>query len=300
MNEREIKSSMGTFEQTALRAEQQLLSADLYYGHGMQNAYDEAVYAAQFCANLPIMDEIDWDAAYPEDAHVRLEAMIAARCATRKPLAYLTHEAYLYGYQFYVDERVIVPRSFIAELILDGFSPWVVPEAVTDILELCTGSACLAIMAADVFENAQVDALDISADALAVARRNVADYELNARVHLIESDLYQALSADKKYDIIFTNPPYVNSTSMAKLPNEYRAEPEIALAGGEDGMDLVRIIVRDAARHLKPNGILVVEIGNEYEFAVRAFKDLPLTWLEVSGSDDGVFLLTHADLQKFA
>lgn len=289
---------MLTFEQTVLRAEQQLLSADLFYGHGLHNAYDEAVYAAQFCANLPIMDEPDWDAPYPEDAQVRLDALIAERCATKKPLAYLTHEAYLYGYKFYVDERVIVPRSFLAELILDQFAPWIVPDEVTDVLELCTGSGCLAIMTADAFAEAQVDAVDISVDALAVARRNVADYGLNERVHLIESDLYQAIPAGKQYDLIFSNPPYVNSISMACLPDEYRAEPNIALAGGDDGMDLVRIIVRDAGRYLKPNGILVVEIGNEYGFAVQAFKDLPLTWLDVSGSDDGVFLLTAADLQK--
>jgi ribosomal protein L3 glutamine methyltransferase len=289
---------MPTFEQAVLRAEQQLQSADLFYGHGLHNAYDEAVYAAQFCANLPIMDEPDWDAPYPAEAQARLDALIAERCATKKPLAYLTHEAYLYGYKFYVDERVIVPRSFLAELILDQFAPWIVPDEVTDVLELCTGSGCLAIMAADAFAEAQVDAVDISVDALAVARRNVADYGLNERVHLIESDLYQAIPAGKQYDLIFSNPPYVNSISMACLPDEYRAEPNIALAGGDDGMDLVRIIVRDAGRYLKPNGILVVEIGNEYGFAVQAFKDLPLTWLDVSGSDDGVFLLTAADLQK--
>ncbi|MCE1176330.1 MAG: 50S ribosomal protein L3 N(5)-glutamine methyltransferase [Burkholderiales bacterium] len=289
---------MLTFEQTVLRAEQQLLSADLFYGHGLHNAYDEAVYAAQFCAHLSVMDEPDWDAPYPEDAQVRLDALIAERCVSKKPLAYLTHEAYLYGYKFYVDERVIVPRSFLAELILDQFAPWIVPDEVTDVLELCTGSGCLAIMAADAFAEAQVDAVDISVDALAVAQRNVADYGLNERVHLIESDLYQAIPAGKQYDLIFSNPPYVNSISMACLPDEYRAEPNIALAGGDDGMDLVRIIVRDAGRYLKPNGILVVEIGNEYGFAVQAFKDLPLTWLDVSGSDDGVFLLTAADLQK--
>jgi ribosomal protein L3 glutamine methyltransferase len=291
---------MTTFEQTVLQAEQQLLSADLFYGHGLQNAYDEAVYAAQFCANLDIMDEPEWDAPYLADAQARLDAMIAERCTSKKPLAYLTHEAYLYGYRFYVDERVIVPRSFIAELILDEFAPWIVPDEITDVLELCTGSGCLAIMAADVFPAAQVDAVDISPDALAVARRNVADYELSERVHLLESDLYQAIAVGKKYDIVFTNPPYVNSTSMANLPAEYLAEPEIALAGGDDGMDLVRTIVKQAAQYLKLNGILVVEIGNEYAFAVRAFKDLPLTWLDVSGSDDGVFLLTAKDLQKIA
>ena len=289
---------MATFEQVVFQAEQQLTQADLYHGHGMSNAYDEAVYAAQFCAGLPVDLEPDWHAEYPMDAQTRLESLVAMRCQSKVPLAYLTHEAYLYGYQFYVDERVIVPRSFIAEVILDEFVPWVDPDEVTDILELCTGSGCLAIMAADVFASAQVDAIDISADALAVARQNVAQYKLTDRVRLIESDLYQAIPSGKKYDIIFSNPPYVNSKSMAALPDEYRAEPHIALAGGEDGMDLVRTIVAQAKKYLKPNGILVVEIGNEYEHAMHAFKHLPLTWLDISGSEDGVFLLTYADLQR--
>ena len=282
---------MATFEQVVFQAEQQLTQADLYHGHGMSNAYDEAVYAAQFCAGLSVDLEPDWHAEYPMDAQTRLESLVAMRCQSKVPLAYLTHEAYLYGYKFYVDERVIVPRSFIAEVILDEFVPWV---------ELCTGSGCLAIMAADVFASAQVDAIDISADALAVARQNVAQYKLTDRVRLIESDLYQAIPSGKKYDIIFSNPPYVNSKSMAVLPDEYRAEPHIALAGGEDGMDLVRTIVAQAKNYLKPNGILVVEIGNEYEHAMRAFSHLPLTWLDISGSEDGVFLLTYNDLHKIS
>ena len=198
---------MATFEQVVLDAERQLVQADLFFGHGMGNAYDEAVYAAQFCASLPIEAEPDWRAEYPLDAQTRLSHLIDTRCQSKVPLAYLTHEAYLYGYQFYVDERVIVPRSFIAEVILDEFVPWVDPDEVTDILELCTGSGCLAIMAADVFAEAQVDAVDISADALAVARQNVTQYGLNERVRLIESDLYQAIPEGKRYDIIFSNPP---------------------------------------------------------------------------------------------
>ena len=289
---------MATFERAVLQAERQLEQADLYFGHGMGNAYDEAVYAAQFCASLPIEAEPDWHAEYPMDAQTRLNSLIDTRCQSKVPLAYLTHEAYLYGYKFYVDERVIVPRSFIAEVILDEFVPWVDPDEVTDILELCTGSGCLAIMAADVFAEAQVDAVDISADALAVARHNVAQHKMTDRIQLIESDLYQAIPEGKRYDIIFSNPPYVNSKSMAALPDEYRAEPQIALAGGEDGMDLVRTIVAQAKNHLKPNGILVVEIGNEYDYAMRAFAHLPLTWLDISGSEDEVFLLTYQDLQK--
>lgn len=291
---------MNTFHQAVLRAEQQLLRADLFYGHGLHNAYDEAVYCAQFCAEFDVFVALDWDASYPQAAQVQLDALVRERCAGRKPLAYLTHEAYLYGYRFYVDERVIVPRSFLAEPILERFAPWVEAARVTDVLELCTGSGCLAIMAADAFAEAgvdvHVDALDISPDALAVARRNVADYGLEERITLLQSDLYAGVPAGKRYDVIFSNPPYVNSASMAALPAEYRAEPEIALAGGADGMDLVRTIVRQAVNHLKPDGILLVEIGNEYDYAMRAFADLPLMWLEVSGSDDGVFLLAARDL----
>jgi ribosomal protein L3 glutamine methyltransferase len=195
-----------------------------------------------------------------------------------------------------VDERVIVPRSFIAELIPELLSPWVAdPEAITNVLELCTGSGCLPIMLADAFQNAHVDTVDISADALAVARRNVDTYELQDRITLIESDLY-AKVPNKKYDLIVTNPPYVNSSSMDKLPQEYLREPQIALAGGADGMDLVRKIVAGAKEHLTPNGILMVEIGNERAFAEAAFPDLPLTWVSTSAGDDMVFLLTADQL----
>lgn len=290
---------MPTFNQVVNTAEQQLLTADLFYGHGLLNAYDEAVYAAVFCSG-GTYDDIDWDAPYL--AADKLTAMITERCASRKPMAYLTREAFLHGFKFYVDERVIVPRSFIAELILDGFAPWVATERVTDILELCTGSGCLAMIAAHVFEHAQVDAIDIDRDALDVAHYNDElygiEYGTKGRVNFIESDLYTTVP-DKKYDIIFSNPPYVNSTSMAALPLEYHAEPQIALAGGDDGMDLVRHIVKGAASRLKPNGILVVEIGNEYEFACAAFKDLPLVWLDTSGAENAVFLLTAKDLQRF-
>ena len=214
------------------------------------------------------------------------------------PASYITNEAWLGTYNFYVDERVIVPRSFIAELIPERFNPWVQdPEEVTDILELCTGSGCLPIMLADAFENAQVDAVDISKEALEVARKNVATYELEDRITLIESDLYSNVP-DKLYDMIITNPPYVNSNSMSKLPKEYLHEPQIALAGGDDGMDLVRKIVAGAASRLKPNGILMVEIGNERVFADEAFAEYGLTWLSTSEGDDMVFMLTAEQLHE--
>jgi len=213
------------------------------------------------------------------------------------PAAYITKEAWLGDYHFYVDERVLVPRSFIAELIPQTFSPWVQdPEGVENVLELCTGSGCLAIMMADAFPNAVVDAVDISKDALAVAEHNIREYKLEGRVNPIESDLYTNVPF-KKYDLIVTNPPYVNSISMGRLPPEYLREPQIALAGGEDGMDLVRKIVAGAAERLSPEGVLVVEIGNEAEFAEAAFGHLGLTWLTTSAGDDAVFLLTAEQLQ---
>ena len=291
---------MKTFEAVVDEAEHHLINAHLYYGHGMSSAYDEAVYAAVHCLGLHIEDEIDWDAGYSVSAYAKLNELIRKRCETHQPMAYLTHEAYLHGFKFYVDERVIVPRSFIGELILEEFSPWIDVDKVTDVLELCTGSGCLAIMAAEVFQLTHVDAIDIDEDALAVAGINVAQYELQERISLIQSDLYHAVPADKKYDIVFTNPPYVNSDSMSKLPKEYLAEPHISLAGGTDGMDLVRTIVAQAAQHLKPHGILVVEIGNEFKYAEAAFKKLPLTWLETSGAENAVFLLTAKDLLKYA
>lgn len=290
---------MNTFEQAIEAAEKHLLKAHLSFGHSMGDAYDEAVYAALYCARLPVDHEIAWESPYPSSAFTKLSELINARCHTKKPLAYLTNEAYLHGFKFFVDERVIVPRSFIGELILDEFSPWINADKTTDILELCTGSGCLAVMAAEVFENAHIDAIDIDSAALEVAQMNVNQYALNERISLIQSDLFSAIKdADKKYDIIFTNPPYVNSTSMSELPAEYLAEPHIALAGGHDGMDLVRTIIKESGAKLKPNGILVVEIGNEYEHACKAFQNLPLVWLDTSGAENAVFLLTQSDLSK--
>jgi ribosomal protein L3 glutamine methyltransferase len=272
--------------------------AELFFGHGSSNAFDEAAYLMLHSLKLPL-DKLEpfLDARLlPEEIDALLK-VIDRRAAERVPAAYITNEAWLGEYRFYVDERVIVPRSFIAELIPDQFSPWVSdPESVMNVLELCSGSGCLPIMLADAFPNAQVDAVDISADALAVARRNVEEYELQDRISLIESDLYANVPM-KKYDLIVTNPPYVNAGSMDKLPREYRHEPQIALAGGADGMDLVRKIVAGAAQRLTKNGVLIVEVGNEREFAEAAFHDLELTWLSTSAGDDMVFLLTADQLK---
>jgi len=272
--------------------------AKLFFGHGSAEAFDEAAYLILHTLKLPL-DKLDpfLDARLLPDEVLQVLAVIERRAAERVPAAYITNEAWLGSYNFYVDERVIVPRSFIAELIPNQFSPWVSePDGVENILDLCTGSGCLAIMLADAFPNSVVDAVDISPDALAVAERNVRDYKLEGRVNPIASDLYQNVPF-KKYDLIVSNPPYVNAESMGKLPPEYLHEPQIALGGGSDGMDLVRQIVAGAAERLSPEGILMVEIGNEREFAEAAFGHLGLTWLTTSAGDDMVFLLTAEQLQ---
>lgn len=272
-------------------------TAKLFFGHGSSNALDEAAYLILHTLHLPL-DKLDpfLDARLLPDEVDAILRVIEQRATERLPAAYITNEGWLGSYRFYVDQRVIVPRSFIAELIPEQLSPWVRdPDAVIDILELCTGSGCLPIMLADAFPNAHVDAVDISADALEVAQRNVDDYALQDRITLIESDLY-AKVPDKKYDLIITNPPYVNAGSMNALPQEYRHEPQIALAGGADGMDLVRKIVAGAAQRLTPHGILMVEIGNERAYAEAAFPDLALTWVTTSAGDDMIFLVTADQL----
>jgi ribosomal protein L3 glutamine methyltransferase len=269
----------------------------LTFGHGSSNAFDEAAYLLLHSLKLPL-DKLEpfLDAKLLPDEIKQLLAVIERRAQERVPAAYLTNEAWLGDYRFYIDERVIVPRSFIAELIPEQFSPWVQdPDTVLNILELCTGSGCLSIMLADAFPFAKIDAVDISADALAVAKLNLDMYQLHDRITLIESDLYTKLHK-KKYDLIITNPPYVNSTSMSTLPAEYQHEPQIALAGGVDGMDLVRKIVAGAKERLNKEGVLIVEIGNEYLHTETAFAKHELTWLSTSAGDEAIFLLTAAQL----
>jgi ribosomal protein L3 glutamine methyltransferase len=276
-------------------------AAKLFFGHGSAEAFDEAAYLILHTLKLPL-DKLDpfLDARLLPDEVLQVLAVIERRAVERVPAAYITNEAWLGTYAFYVDERVIVPRSFIAELVPQQFSPWIEdPWAVENILELCTGSGCLAIMMADAFPNSVVDAVDISPDALEVAEHNIREYKLEGRVNPIKSDLYQNVPF-KQYDMIITNPPYVNSDSMGKLPQEYLREPQIALDGGSDGMDLVRKIVAGAAERLTPNGILMVEIGNERDYAEAAFGHLGLTWLTTSAGDDMVFLLTAEQLQQLS
>jgi ribosomal protein L3 glutamine methyltransferase len=273
--------------------------AKLVFGHGNNNALDEAAYLILHKLHLPL-DNLD---VYL-DAHLlpveiaHLLQVIERRTMEHVPAAYITNEAWLGTYPFYVDERVIIPRSYIAELIPSYLSPWVNnPDGITDILELCTGSGCLPIMLADAFPNAHVDATDISADALAVAKHNVETYALQERISLYASDIYSNVP-DKKYQLIISNPPYVNSESMAKLPQEYLHEPQIALNGGKDGMDLVRRIIAGAKSRLTPKGILMIEIGHERAFAEAAFPELEFTWVSTSAGDDMLFLLTADQLPQ--
>ncbi|MDX8379002.1 MAG: 50S ribosomal protein L3 N(5)-glutamine methyltransferase [Gallionella sp.] len=271
--------------------------AQLFFGHGSDDAYDEAVYLILHTLHLPL------DTLAPFlDAHLtpveRGEVLniIQQRVEQRIPAAYLTHQAFLGESSFYVDERVIVPRSFIAELLRQQLSPWIAdPNTIGSVLDLCTGSACLAILAADAFPNAQLDAVDLSPDALAVAARNIADYELEARVQPIESDLFTALTG-KKYDLIISNPPYVDADSVAALPKEYRHEPKLALGSGGDGLDATRIILQSAADHLNDNGLLIVEIGHNRDLLEVAYPNLPFTWLDVTAGDQFVFMLHKNDL----
>ena len=222
--------------------------------------------------------------------------IIQRRVEQRIPAAYLTREAFLGDFSFYVDERVIIPRSFIAELLQEQLSPWIAePEKIGSVLDLCTGSGCLAILAADAFPEASVDAVDLSPDALAVAERNVADYHLQDRVHLIESDMFAKLG-NKRYDIIISNPPYVDAASVDTLPPEYLHEPKLALGSGQDGLDATRIILKNAAKYLTDNGILIVEIGHNRDALETAFPKLPFTWLDVSEGDQFVFMLHKNDL----
>ena len=272
-------------------------AAQLAFGHGMTNAYDEAAFLILHTLKLPL-DRLEpfLDARLTHGEREDALDVIERRVEQRIPAAYIAHEAWLGDFRFYVDERVIIPRSYIAELLPEGLAPWLPdPARVQTALDLCTGSGCLAILLAHHFPNADVDAVDISSDALAVALRNVADHGLQGRVNLIRSDLLSNLT-EKSYDLIVSNPPYVNAMAMEELPPEYRHEPQVALAGGDDGLDAVRIILARAAEFLNPGGLLVVEVGQNREAAEAAFPRLPFTWLATPSAEDSVFLLRREEL----
>ncbi len=274
-----------------------LSEANLFFGHGTDNAWDEAAYLLLHTLHLPL-DRLEpfLDARLTSDERAQALTIIERRITERVPAAYLTHEAWLGDARFYVDERVIVPRSHIAELLREQLSPWLSdPSAVRHALDMCTGSGCLAVLAAEAFPDAHIDAVDLSPDALAVAQRNVSDYGLEARIELIESNAFAAL-AGKRYDLILSNPPYVTAESMAILPAEYRHEPRLALAGGEDGLDFVHILLAQAAAHLTPQGLLVVEIGHNQYALEQAYPETSFIWLDTGYEEPSVFALARADL----
>jgi len=271
--------------------------AKLNFGHGSASAYDEAAYLILHTLHLPL-DTLNpfLDARLIAEEKNALLALLKQRVDKRIPVAYLTHEAWLGDFRFYVDKRVIVPRSFIAELIQEQFAPWIDDtKIVTNVLDLCTGSGCLAILAAHAFPDTVVDAVDISSDALEVAQRNVVDYGLEDRINIIKSDLFSNLTG-KQYDVIISNPPYVDAPSMTALPAEYRHEPQLALGSGADGLDATREILKHAADYLNPNGLLVVEIGHNRPALEAVYPNLPFIWLEVSAGDEFVFMLRREDL----
>ena len=275
-------------------------AAELAYGHGTTNARDEAAWLVLWRLGLPLDGDLDEMAETPvgEDDALAVAELITRRIETRQPAAYLTREAWLQGVPFYVDERAIVPRSFIAELIADGgFDAWL-SEDTRQVLDLCTGNGSLAVLAAMAWPEVQVTGADLSPDALAVARINVDRHGLQDRITLVESD--GLATCPGPWDLVLCNPPYVNAQSMAVLPAEYRAEPELALAGGTDGMDFVRALLRELPARLSPHGVLVLEIGNERAHFETAFPSLEAIWLSTSAGDDQVLLLTADALRALS
>jgi ribosomal protein L3 glutamine methyltransferase len=271
--------------------------AGLFFGHGSASAYDEAAYLILHTLHLPL-DRLEpfLDARLTSDELDQVVGIIKRRATEKIPAAYLTNEAWLGDFSFFVDERVIVPRSFIAELLREQLAPWIRnPDEVNSALDLCTGSGCLAILLAHAFPNVMIDAADISQEALEVAQRNLADYNLEQQVNLVRSDLFAGLRG-RTYDLIISNPPYVSAEAMAALPEEYRHEPERALASGADGLEAIRTILNEAADHLTDRGLLIVEIGHNRDKLGQVYPETPFTWLETSAGDEFVFLLKRDQL----
>jgi ribosomal protein L3 glutamine methyltransferase len=286
----------------------QFEAAGIFFGHGTDNSYDEAVWLVMSALHLP-HDTLHnfMDAVVTEQERKHLAHLIEQRVNKRVPTAYLLREAWLRGFKFYVDERVIVPRSFIAELLdfnddgEHGLQPWIEhPELINSAADICTGSGCLGILLANAFPEAAIDVVDISPDAIAVCNININNYELQGQITAIQSDMFTALKGPdgkpKLYDLIISNPPYVDAPSMAKLPTEYRNEPQLALGSGEAGLDHTHTILREAAKHLNDEGILVVEIGHNRDALEASYPDMEFTWLQVESGDQFVFLLTKEQL----
>lgn len=273
----------------------QFAASPLFFGHGTDNVWDEAVQLVMRSLHLPLENnKLFLDARLTRDERKLILERARRRVDERIPLAYLLGEGWFMGMPFHVDERVLVPRSPIGEMLQSGLQPWLGDKEVYRVLDLCTGSGCIGIGAATVFEEAEVDLSDISADALAVANSNIEFHELGDRVRAIQSDVFDNIEG--RYDVILSNPPYVDADDMASMPEEFRHEPELGLAAGVDGLDIAHRILARAVDHLTPDGLLIVEVGNSWVALDQAYPDLPFTWLEFEQGGDGVFLLTAADL----
>jgi len=297
-----LATELSTIRDWIRYAVSQFEASDIFYGHGADNSYDEAVWLVMSGLHLP-MDTLGnfLDANITSAERKHLAGLIEQRVTKHTPTAYLVKEAWLHDFKFYVDERVIVPRSFIAELLLDdSLTPWVeFPEMVENAADICTGSGCLGVLLAHAYPEAAVDVVDISTDAIDVCNINIANYGLEEQVTAIQSDMFTAL-AGKSYDIIISNPPYVDAESMAALPTEYRNEPQLALGSGNDGLDHTHTLLREAASYLSDSGILIVEIGHNRDALLEAYPEVPFVWLDTSGGDQFVFLLTKAQLLSIA
>jgi ribosomal protein L3 glutamine methyltransferase len=276
----------------------QLEDNEVFFGHGTDNSFDEAVWLVLSAVHLPL-DRLNefYDANLLTTERLHLASLIEQRISKRTPTAYLLREAWLRGFKFYVDERVLVPRSFIAELLETGFNGWIeYPELITSAADICTGSGCLGVLLAHAYPGAVMDVVDISPDAIAVCNINITNYGLQEQVTAIESDMFGAL-VGKTYDLIISNPPYVDAPSMAALPREYQNEPQIALGSGADGLDHTHTLLKNAAKHLNDEGFLVVEIGHNRNALMAAYPQVDFNWLDTSSGDAFVFLLTKAQLQ---
>ncbi len=274
--------------------------SDVYFGHGHINAWDEALQLVFNAVDLPWDSPLELlDGRLLLDERKKIESYVHQRCIERRPLPYITGEAWFMGLPFNVDERVLIPRSPIAQLIEEGFQPWLGDQDVERVLDLCTGSGCIGIACAMVFDQAEVDLVDLSPDAVDVALANVKRHQLEDRVRVIESDLFTALDGEV-YDLIVTNPPYVDQADLDGMPAEYHHEPEMALGSGDDGLDITRQILREAGRHLSEQGLLVVEVGNSEVHLMEAYPELPLIWVELSEGGNGVFVIDAPSLRAHA
>jgi ribosomal protein L3 glutamine methyltransferase len=292
-------TSQRTVAETSRAVARRFQRARLHFGHGTETAGDEAAWLVDHVLKIaPDRLAGRLNKPVPPAKLKKIDVLTTARIQTRQPLAYLLKEAWFAGRKFYVDERVIVPRSLTGEFITEQFQPWIDARRVRRILDLCTGSGCMAIACAQAFPKARVDAADLSGEALAVARINVKHHRLARRVRLVRSDLFQALK-DRRYDVIVTNPPYVARAEMKTLPREYRHEPELALVSGRDGLDAIVRILADAPRHLNPGGILVGEVGNSAPVLQKKFPSVPFVWLTTSTGDESVFLLTAEQIEHY-